>query len=182
LSLISVQGQSKLFLEHKTKSYKKRYLDLDREYIIKTIDKTYYYEKIIGFNEKTISILTSIKTDRDTTYIYSNKIIRTKDTIYTYTLPIYRQDTVVIPFADIQIIKKDWIKNKKWFVPFGWVATVAVLGVLMFPIVAIDEGIKGVREWAEVEAYFIGISLPPIFIVTRKTKYDLTKKWTLKAE
>jgi hypothetical protein len=111
LSLISVQGQSKLFLEHKTKSYKKRYLDLDREYIIKTIDKTYYYEKIIGFNEKTISILTSIKTDRDTTYIYSNKIIRTKDTIYTYTLPIYRQDTVVIPFAYIQIIKKDWIKN-----------------------------------------------------------------------
>jgi len=182
MSLISVQAQSKLFLEHKTKPYKKKYLDLDRKYIIKTIDTTYFYKNIIGFNEKTISILTWKKTDRDTTYTFSYKISRTKDTTYTYTLPIYRQDTIVIPIADIQIIEKNWFKSGEWLKPFVYFAFAAVGNVLFFPFYVINEGKKGIREWAKNEVILVGISFPPILIGMGKKKYDLTKKWSLKVE
>ena len=47
---------------------------------------------------------------------------------------------------------------------------------------AIDKGNKGLKDWAVFEAVLIGISGPPLLIGTRKSKYDLKKKWTLKVE
>jgi hypothetical protein len=181
-SLTNVVGQDKLFLEHKSKLGKKKYLNLDREYYIKTSDTTYSCKKIVGFTDTTISITTWTKTDRDTTYSYSYKITKTKDTTYTYTQPIYRQDTIAIAFTEIQTLKKDWFKNRRWLEPFGWIAIGAAMGVVLLPVAAIDKGAEGVREWAVFEAILIGASVPSIFIGTRKTKYDLTNKWTLKTE
>ena len=181
-AMTNVVGQDKLLLENKSKPSKKKYLDLDREYYIKTIDTTYFYKKIVGFNDTTILITTSTKTDRDSTYSYLHKINRIKDTTYTYTRPIYRQDTIVILFADIQTLKKDWFKNRKWLEGFGWFAIGAAWGVVGLPLAAIDNGLEGVKEWAVFESFLIGISVPPIFIGTRKTKYDLKNKWTLKKE
>ena len=181
-SLTNVLGQNKLFIELKSNPSKKKYLDLDREYYIKTIDTTYSYKKIIGFNDTSVSIPTWTKTDRDTTYSYTYKISKTKDTTYTYIQPIYKQDTIVISFADIQTLKKDWFKNRKWLEPFGWFAIGAAMGAVLLPVAAIDNGAECVKEWAVFEAILVGISVPPIFIGTRKTKYDLTKKWTLKTE
>jgi hypothetical protein len=177
-TITNAVGQEKLLLENKNKHSKKKYLDLDREYYIKTIDTTYSYKKIVGFNDTTISITTSTKTDRDSTYSY----LYNEDIIRTYTQSIYRQDTIVILFADIQILKKDWFKNSKWLEPFGWFAIGAAMGVVLLPVTAIDKGSEGIKEWAVFESILIGISVPPIFIGTRKTKYDLKNKWTLKTE
>jgi hypothetical protein len=179
-ALTNIFGQDRLFLEHKSKPSKKKYLDLNREYYIKTIDTTYSYKRIIGFSDTTILIPTWTKTSRDTTYSYSYKISQTKDTTRTYKRPIYRQDTVVILFSDIKTLKKDWFKNRKWLEPFGWLAIGAAMGAVLLPVGAIDKGAEGVKEWAAFEAVLVGISIPPIFIGTRKTKYDLKNKWTLK--
>ena len=181
-SLANLVGQNRLVLEHKSKPSKKKYLDLDREYHIKTNDTTYPYKKIVSFNDTTILITTWTKTNRDTTYSYSHKVTKTRDTTYTYAQPIYKQDTIIISFADFQTLKKDWFNNRKWLEPFGWLAIGAAMGVVLLPIAAIDKGAEGVREWAVFEAILIGISAPPIFIGTRKTKYDFSKKWTLKSE
>ncbi|GAB4450146.1 MAG: hypothetical protein OHK0036_08270 [Bacteroidia bacterium] len=159
---------------------KKKYLDLDRKYYIKMSDTTYLYKKIVGFTDTTISITTWTKANKDTTYSYLYKISKTRDTVYTYTRPIYRQDTIAIAFTDIKALKKDWFKNRSWLAPFGWVAIGAAMGVVFLPIAAIDKGVEGVKKWAVFEGILIGISVPPIFIGTRKTKYDLEKKWTLK--
>jgi hypothetical protein len=56
------------------------------------------------------------------------------------------------------------------------------MGVVLLPVAAIDKRAKGVKEWAAFEALLIGICGPPIFIGTRRTKYDLEKKWTLHTE
>jgi hypothetical protein len=56
------------------------------------------------------------------------------------------------------------------------------MGVVLLPVTAIDKGSEGIKEWAVFESILIGISVPPIFIGTRKTKYDLKNKWTLKTE
>jgi hypothetical protein len=86
----------------------------------------------------------------------------------------------VILFSDIKTLKKDWFKNRKWLEPFGWLAIGAAMGAVLLPVGAIDKGAEGVKEWAAFEAVLVGISIPPIFIGTRKTKYDLKNKWTLK--
>ena len=181
-SLTTVVGQDKLLLEYKSKPSKKKYLDLKRYYYIKTTDTTYSYKKIVGFSDTTISITTWTKTDKDSTYSYSYKISKTKDTTYTYTQPIYIQDTIVISFTEIQTLKKDWFKNREWLEGFGWLALGAPMGVVLLPIAAIDKGAEGVKEWAVFEGIIVAVCAPPIFIGTRKTKYDLTKKWTLKTE
>lgn len=178
--MTNVVGQNKLFLEHKSKLGKKKYLDLSREYHIQTIDTAYSYKKIVAFTDSTISITTWTKTDRDTLYFYSYSISNIKDTTYSQTQPIYKLDTIAIAFTDIKTLKKDWFKNRKWLEPFGWVAVGAVLGVAMLPVAVIDKGKEGFKEWAVFETVLIGISIPPIFIGTRKTKYDLKKKWKLR--
>ncbi|MES2838278.1 MAG: hypothetical protein V4667_12185 [Bacteroidota bacterium] len=175
-------GQNKLFLDHKSKSSKKKYLNLDREFYIKTKDTTYSYKKIIGFTDSTILIPTWTKTGKDTIYTYTYKISKSKDTNYTQVRPRYKQDTIVILFSKIQSIKKDWFKNRHWLEPFGYLAIGGVIGVVFLPIAAIDKGAEGVKEWAIFEGIIVAICAPPIFIGTRKTKYDLNKKWTLKAE
>jgi hypothetical protein len=57
----------------------------------------------------------------------------------------------------------------------------SVLGVALLPVAAIDEGKKGVREWAQFEGVLLAVSVPPLLIGTRQTKYDLRKKWKLVA-
>jgi hypothetical protein len=94
-------------------------------------------------------------------------------------VPLYRDDTTAIRFTDIKALKKDWFKNRRWMEPFGWILIGPVLGVAMLPIAAIDGGSKAVKEWAIFEGVLLGIAGPPIFIGTRKTKYNLTKKWSM---
>src|SRR5688572_10463811 len=117
LSLTHVFGQEKLVLEHKKKTSKKKYIDLNREYYIKTTD-TSYYSKIVEFTDTTLSIIGWVKTNRDTAYGYSYKVSKTKDTSYTVVRPLYKRDTTKILFSEIQTLKKDWFKNRRWLEPF----------------------------------------------------------------
>ena len=182
-SLTNVIGQNRLILEKKDNPSNKRYLNLDREYVIKTIDTTYNYKKIVGFNDTSISITILTKTDRDTTYSYNYKISKIKDTTYIRTEPIYKQDTLFIAFADIQELKNDWFENREWLQPFGIIAIIAAVNLVVgLPVTAIDKGAEGVKRWAAIEAVLIGISAIPIFIGTRTSKYDLANKWTMKME
>jgi len=176
-SVANVIGQKQLIIERKNNSSKKKYLDLTRDYDIKTVDTTYLSKKIVAFSDSTISITTWIKTGRDSTYSYT-----TNEKLYTDTRPIYQEDTVSILFQNIQVLKKDWFRNRGWAEPFAWFGAGAVIGVALLPAAAISQGSEGVKEWAIFEAIIVGISAPPLFIVTRKTRYNLKKKWTLKSE
>ena len=148
-----VNGQVRLILDHTKKVHKKKVVDLDREYEIVTLDTTYYFSRIVAFTDSTISVK-----------------------------PIYSKDTTTILFSKVQIIKKDWFKNRKWVEPFGWIAIVIPVSIFLLPIAAIEDGSKGVKEWALFEAALIGICGPPMFIGTRKAKYNLNTKWLLKTE
>lgn len=135
-----------------------------------------------------------IKTGKDTvySYTYTQKVYpksrffpvgHAKDTTITLktVAPLYRDDTTAIAFSEIRMIKKDWFKNKQWLQPFGWILIGPAIGVVLLPAAAIDDGKEGVKDWAVFEGTLLGIAGPPIFVGTRKTKYDLRKKWELKA-
>lgn len=194
LNMTHVNGQHKLILQHKTKAGREKVIDLDREYEIRTND-TIYYSKIVAFTDSSLSIPISHKTGSDTTYTYSytyatypdQTFFRTgkpKDTTYSQVIvrPLYRNDTTVILFTDIREIKKDWFKNR------GWLRGVVLLGIggavagAFLPFAAIDEGREGVENWLLFEGAVIGIAGPSLFIGTRKTKYNMSKKWRLEAE
>lgn len=177
--LNNVKGQAKLILEHKA-TLKTKYLDLERKYYIETNDTAYSNKEIINFNDTRLSITTSTKTDRDTTYFYVYSISKTKDTIYTYTQPIYRQDTVMILFSEINTLKKDWFKNRNWLYPFAWFTIGAAMGVVLLPVAVIAGGKEEFKDWVIFETVLIGISVPPLFIGSRMKKYDLINNWTLK--
>jgi len=92
-SLINVLGQDKLLLEQKNKPNRKKYIDLDREYYIKTSDTAYSYKKIVDFTDTTLSITTLSKTNKNTTLANSQTI--------------KMLDTIIITFTDIHTLKKD---------------------------------------------------------------------------
>jgi hypothetical protein len=180
LSLTPAFGQGRLILEHRKKIDKIKYIDLDRQYYVQTID-TSYYSKIVGFTDTTLSIIGWVKTNRDTTYTYF-QTRKGKDTSYTIVRPIYKPDTVYILFTDVKALKKDWFKNTGWLRLPAWFAAGAVMAIVLLPVAAIDKGKEGVKNWAAFEGLLIGLSVPPLFLGTRKTKYDLTKKWALKVQ
>lgn len=177
---LTLSAQSKLILQHKIKTNKKKYLDLSRQYHIKTID-TSYYEKIVAFTDTSLSIKGWVKTGKDTTYTYST-FYGNKETTHTVTRHLYKEDTLIILFSDLQMLKKKWLKKRNWLQPFAWVGIGAALGVVLLPIAAIDQGEEGVKNWAVFEGILVGISGPAILLATGKTKYDLTKDWKIKTE
>jgi hypothetical protein len=192
--LTSVMGQSELFLRHKRKENKTRKINLEREFEIKTNDTT-YFGIIIGFTDSTILIPTKQKTGKDTVYIHTYsytkyskstffQIGEARDTtvVQRTVVPIYRPDTTEIHFSNIVMMRRDWFKSRRWLGPFGWMVVGSALGVGLLPVAAIDEGNDGVKEWAQFEAILLGIALPPIFIGSRRTKYDLNKKWSLETK
>ncbi len=193
LLFASALGQSELFLRHMRKEGKIRRINLDDKFEIRTKDTT-YTSVIFEFTDSTILIPTQVRTGKDSvhTYTYSYKVYsksnafqvgEVKDTtvVKKTVVPLYRSGTLEIPFSDILMIKKGWFKNSRWLSPFGWMVIGSVLGVALLPVAAIDDGKEGVREWAVFEGVLLGVSLPAIFIGTRKTKYDLQKKWALEA-
>lgn len=180
-SLTSVLGQNKLLLVKKNNS-KKKYLSLERPYDIKTQDTVFLNKEIIGFTDSSVFIPFFKYSGKDTIFTYNRINQKGKDSVYQYKSPVYLIDTLEILFSQIQSIKKDWFKNRQWISPFAHLALGAALGVVALPFYAINEGAKGIKEWAVFEAVLIGISAPPIFIGTRKTKYDLNKKWILRTE
>lgn len=89
-------------------------------------------------------------------------------------------DTINILFTDARALKKDWFKNRGWLrIPAGFAAG-AVMAIVLLPVAAIDKGKQGVNNWLAFEGLLIGLSAPSLFVGTRKTKYDLIQKWTLK--
>ena len=168
-------GQKKIILEHKKNSKRHKSLNLYREYTIKTND-TIYFSEIVDITDSTLSILQWIKTGRDTAYVVS-KYGKVKDT--TIVRPLYALDTTKILFKDILYIKKYWFKKREWLEPFGWILVGAALGVGLLPVAAIDDGVKGVKDWAQFEGTLLGVALPIIFIGTRQTKYDIQNKWKI---
>ena len=179
-SITNVEGQNRLLLQHKTKLSKKKHLNLEREYHIYTFDKIYKREKIIGYTDSTISISSWTKIYKDSIHTYKSK--KNIDFVYTETPSIYIRDTTIIAFDDIQFLKIDWFKNTRWLEPFAWIAIAAVFVVIVLPVMAIEDGSQGVKEWAMVEASLLAVSVPPLFLGTRKKTYNLMEKWTLKVE
>jgi hypothetical protein len=94
--------------------------------------------------------------------------------------PIYSYDTLNIKFVEILNIKKDLFKNDKWLEVPAWIGVLAAGGLIIGLPNAIAT--NTVKDWAIVEGIFTGLSAVPIFIGTRKIKYDLTNKWTLKRQ
>lgn len=177
--LSNASAQDRLLLERKSNPSKKRYLNLEREYHIKTADTTYSDKKIIGFTDTTISII-DWKKMGDTTYYRSYTNEENRYITNTYREGIFRKDTIAILFTSIHTIKKDWFRTEEWLANTGFLLMMGAAATIALPVMAIDQGAKGVRDWAVVQSVLVGVPLLPVLIGTRKTKYDLEKKWTLK--
>lgn len=189
----AAMAQTELVLKHQRHPGRTKKLNLERVYDIKTADTT-YVSRIIGFTDSTILIPARLKTGKDTVYVrsytytkfswdtYMDKEIPRDTTITNRTVvPLYRSDTLAIQFADVCMLRRDLFRSTRWVEPFGWVLAGAVLGVVMLPVAAIDEGKQAVHDWLIFEGVLLGVSLPPIYLGTRRIKHDLRRKWKLSA-
>lgn len=177
--LSQVTGQNLLILEHQHKKHRYMELNAEREYFLITKDTT-YFSSIISFTDSTLSVYGKIKHAPDTTFINTQELIMLDDTVYRVKHKPAEFDTIILPFSEIISIKKYWFKDQNWLESFAWLSLGIVLAVPLLPVVAIDKGWEGVIDWALFEAYLIGICVPPMFIGTRKSNFNLTKTWTLK--
>jgi hypothetical protein len=187
LGMTCVNGQSRLVLAGKVKPEKKKTIDITRTYQIKTADKV-YKSKIVTFSASALSVPMVVK-EKDTTYtysrtqkVYAKRGIRLwkkrtwKDTTYAYTQTrtLYRHDTVSISFKDIRMLKKPWFKKT------GWVDVVTEIA--FSPLTNTHSLYWGSKTMWQMQAVTLAVCAPAIFIGTRSTRYDLVRKWRLKAE
>jgi hypothetical protein len=90
---------------------------------------------------------------------------------------VWTEDTVQILFRDIVYLEKDLFRSRRWLEPFGYFAIGGVLALGLSPIVAIAEGPQDGIECLKVGGAILGITVPIIFVGTRKVKYDMQTKW-----
>lgn len=150
-------AQTKIYFSKKNNPNKQRKIDFKRAYHFQTASAK-YYGQIIDFTKTTISVL---KMDKE------NKSL---------------MDTVYLPVSDILIIKKDWFKNTSWLELFSWAGYWVVSGIVVLPVVAALGDKKETKQTLLRIALGAIIATPAFFIATRKTCYDLRKKWDLKIE
>jgi hypothetical protein len=134
-------------------------------------------------SEKEDSVYTTTRTFREYWKNLSTGKYEVEDTavIVTSVVPVYKPDTITISFGDIKVMRKGWFKGDRWLEPFGWVIVGCVVGVAALPVAAIEDGKRGVRDWATAEGVALGVSIPIVLLGNGETKYNLTKKWSLKA-
>ena len=191
LQVVFVNAQELIF-QHRTKVHRTKRVSLTREYGFQINDTTYYYGRIVGFTDSTLllpirkkedSVYTTTRTSREYWRNPSTGKYEAEDTtvIVTSVVPIYKSDTITISFADIKVMRKGWFKSDRWLEPFGWVIVGCVVGVVALPVAAIEDGKRGVRDWATAEAVALGVSIPIILLGNGATKYNLTEKWSLTA-
>ena len=165
--------QDKIILQKRNNPNKKKVLSYNTEYVIKTVNAS-YKSTIASFTDTSLTVTTWEKTGKDTVYNYYQGLKEINK-----SRPLYARDTIVIPFKDIQYLKKDLFSNRTWLEPFGYIGLGAGLGLVLLPIVAIDKGSAGVKEWVTFELILLAASVPPLFIGTRKVKYNLKEKWII---
>jgi hypothetical protein len=191
LQIVFVNAQ-KLILQHRKKVQRTKRVDLTREYAFKINDSTYYFGRIVSFTDSTLRLPITKKVDSAFTtkrifreYVKNPDTGRyeTEDTIKSVTsvAQIYKSDTINISFADIQMIRKDWFKNVRWVEPFGWIIAGCVFGVVVLPVAYIEDGNRGIRDWATAEGVTLGVCIPIILLGNGATTYNLSKKWSLAA-
>ncbi|TKB96269.1 hypothetical protein [Pedobacter cryophilus] len=166
-------GQDRIILQKKNNPNKHKILNDKTEYIIKTVNAS-YKSTIATYTDSTLTVTTFGKTGKDTIYKYNQGLKEINK-----LRPLYARNTIVIPFKEIQYIKKDLFNNRKWLEPFGYIGLGAGLGLVLLPVVAIDKGAAGVKEWVTFELILLAVSVPPIFIGTRKVTYNLKDKWVI---
>lgn len=190
-SITPVSGQQKLLLQHQKSRGRKRVLTLDREYTFKLKD-TVIISKVDKFTDSTLTIYVRRRA-QDLTYTRTRtrRVLEggrwvKKEKVVTLTALRYRIDTVTLAFEDIRVIQKNGRNNYWGHQAAAWVVLGGALGVVMLPVLAIQDGSDGVVDWLQFEGGVValagGFLLVDVIGNSLKTRYNLVKRWTLKRE
>jgi len=175
LASFLLEGQNYFLVQRKNNPTRTKMLYFDNLYTIKTKDTT-YISKIIKDSELSLTIIRNVR-NYDSIRVVAKYSNRTKyDTVYDK--PYLKLDTIQILKSDIQHLEKDLFKNRKWLEPFGYMAIGGGLALLLAPIVAADKGAKDGIEVLIIAGGMLGLTIPIIYIGTRKTKLDMVNKWS----
>lgn len=170
-------SQGKIILELKSNTNKQKILDLERHYSFITKD-TMYFGEIINYTDSSLSILSWIETNSDTTFVVQQGKAK-GDTI---TTRLYIPDTSSLAFSEITILKTNLTKQQNWVAPFVYIGVGAIVHIFIFPLYpAITRGADNwFSTWAKVEGILLGVSVPFIVLSAQHIKYDLVNKWSIK--
>ncbi|MFM7193554.1 MAG: hypothetical protein ACKOYP_02070 [Bacteroidota bacterium] len=170
-------AQQRLELIRQDNPSKIRVLNLRKEYLIQTIGNIKWQGKIHSLTDSSLSIVTCkcVYTGRDS--VFTVKFFGKSHTI---NQPLLKSDTVKISFDEIKTLKFFWFNNRKWVLQMGAFGTGLSLGLLLIlPMEQADPTPLGVDGLIWIEAAVLGITIPAIYIGTRKTSFDLREKWKL---
>jgi len=173
---LSLEGQGYFQIQKRDKPTRVKKLNGDRLYTITTRD-TVYESTIIGCNDSALIIITKGKKYGVQMSIKRYPNPNANDTTF-YRL--YKKDTCYIPYNTVLSLKKDLIKNRHNLEIFGYIAVGGVLSLILVPVLAITESQADAAKSATISGVMLGISLPVIFIATRKTKYNMRDTWRFK--
>ncbi|HEU4716272.1 MAG TPA: hypothetical protein VFU15_00475 [Bacteroidia bacterium] len=167
-------GQDILYLQKKDHPHRFRKLPLDREYRLKTKDSLYFSD-IFSVTDSTLSVIAPVfRSDSETVYDMNGKPSGKKA-----ITRLAGNDTVIIPFSRIQYIRKDFVKNNQWVVPFIYGGFGAAAGILFLPFALID-GPDTFHNWILFEGVLVGVCGPALLIGVGSRKFDTQEKWELK--
>jgi hypothetical protein len=146
-------------------------LPLYKKYTIRTTD-TIIHTTVVGVNDSALKVTKFARGTDSVMVVKTYPNVNANDTIYYKT---GRYDTVAIAFKNIRAMEKDLFDNRKWLDPIIWVMIGGGIGALS--AIATKETI-GANEGMGFAAGLVFITVPVIFIGTRKTTLDMERVWT----
>ncbi len=157
-------AQNNLTLVSKKKLDHQKKLKLEEKFEIKT-SNNYYHSTIISFNQTEIKIIeTNLKRNG------------TNNNPFNWV-----NDTLKIPFQEIDYLKTYRYSKKGWVIPFATVSVLTFGSVFFTPLVLATKGRSAANNLTVIQISIIVITLPPVLFGISKKKYDLKNKWKIKA-
>jgi hypothetical protein len=165
-----VWAQSFFLIQNRYRSSKKRKLKPNWEYTIKTNETIYHHKKLVGVTDTSIKITIDVPTSDLEMWIQRYPNPNANDTTYSVKS---RKDTIDIAFRKMFYLERHLFRKREWTEPFYYFALGGVGAIALSPIVALADGPGAGLGCLRVGAILICITVPIIFISTRKVKYDM---------
>ncbi len=168
LAPIFALGQNSLLIQNRAKPSKVKALKIKRPYTIKTSEAIFFRSYLLAFTDS------AIKSTRRVKYFTRSFNSSANDTSYH---TVWREDTFYIPFRDVVYLEKYYFTNRGWLEPFAYFAVGGLGAIVLSPVAAMMGGPEHGIQFLKIGGAILGITVPVIFVGTRKIKYDMRNKW-----
>jgi hypothetical protein len=172
-TVIQAQQGGVLILQSVSNPKKQKKLKLNEKYEFYINDR-FCASKILGFTDSTLTLFVS------KSILLSKQEIANSIEYRDRKKSVFTIDTIVIPFAFVQLIDDYYIKNREFLILPGYLGIASIAAIPFYPLASWAQ--TGAVDIATIKdiVFVAAISWSIVYLGTRKRSYDTQNKWIIK--